>query len=406
MAIALNSLKNAKPTLIPPNDDRPNSGLREGNVVHAEVNAAITRAQKTVIFGQQNRLRNGILMGDEKLPRFHAGHELVRFFYQGMNKLPEYFLDALLESNVSVTLVTGASDAESGDPEIDRLARATGGDLLVFKDVRNHQSFHTGYTRKTIYLPEGIIREAIYKGWDSWAIAEAIVREACPLLDYLLILEFIRYAQQRLRSNYTVGSQNVIKTTFKRLNKHLVENIDNDEEESEFDAFFRHYCKKFFKLDRKILKADPYTLADSIFDEPQERIWADVKRNQIATAFDFPDFFDLDRDIVHPAAYRAADVVGQKVAPETPDDFVHDMGDAARFRVLRQTKTDTLLHKVIRKGGPTIDRFVDRVADELASGQLEILRVSPRWLRRHPKVQEQACRVQHIRRGRYPRQHL
>lgn len=374
MALPLKSLRNAKPTLIPPNDDRPNSGLREGSVIHAEVNAAIARAEKTVIFGQQNRLRNGILMGDVKLPRFHAGHELVRFFYQGMNKLPEYFLDALLESNVSVTLVTGSSEVDSGDPEVDRLARATGGDLIVFKDVRNHQSFHTGYTRKTIYLPEGIVREAIYKGWDSWAIAEAIVREACPLLNYLLILEFIRYAQQRLRSKFTIGSQNVIKSTFRRLNKHLIESPseDSEDEESEFDTFFRHYCKKFFRFDRKILNQDPYTLADSIFDEPRERIWADIKRNQIATTFDFPDFFDLDRDIVHPAAYRAADVVGQEIAPKTPDDLVHDLGDAARFRVLRQTKTDDLLDQIILKGGPAILRLIDRFGEELASGQLEI----------------------------------
>ena len=238
MALPLKSLRDARPTLIPPNDDRPNSGLREGNIVHAEVNASIARAQKTVIFGQQNRLRNGILMGDQKLPRFHAGHELVRFFYQGMNKLPEYFLDALLVCNVSVTLITGASEIDTGDPEADRLSRAAGGDLIVFNDVRNHQSFHTGYTRRTIYLPEGIVREAIYKGWDSWAIAEAIVREACPLLNYMLILDFIRYGQQRLRSKFTIGSQNVIKSTFRRLNRHLIESPNEEVEESEFDAFF------------------------------------------------------------------------------------------------------------------------------------------------------------------------
>jgi hypothetical protein len=306
VALPLKSLRNAKPTLIPPNNDRPNSGLREGNVSHADVNGSIARAQKTVIFGQQNRLRNGILMGDVKLPRFHAGHELVRFFYQGMNKLPEYFLDALLESNVSVTLITGASDVDTGDEEADRLSRAVGSDLLVLKDVRNHQSFHLGYTRKTVYLPEGIVREAIYKGWDSWSIAEAIVRETCPLLNYMLLLEYIRYAQLRLRSRFTVGSQNVIKSTFRRLNKHLVQSVDENDEESEFDAFFRHYCKKFFKFDREILKTDPYDIADTIFDEPQERVWADIKRNRIATAFDFPHFFDLDRDIVHPAAYRAS----------------------------------------------------------------------------------------------------
>lgn len=372
MALPLKSLRDAKPTLIPSNDDRPNSGLREGDVTHAEVNAAIARAAKTVIFGQQNRLRNGILMGDEKLPRFHAGHELVRFFYQGMNKLPDYFLDALLDANVSITLITGASKVPSGDEETDRLARAAGGDLLVFKDVRNHQSFHIGYTRRTIYLPEGVVREAIYKGWDSWAVAEGIVREACPLLDYHLILEFIRDAQQRLRTKFTIGSQTVLENTLRHLNRHLVEAENEDDEESEFDAFVRHYCKHLFKLDRKILDEDPYALADDIFDEPQERLWANVKCNRIRTAFDFPDFFDLDRDIVHPAAYRAADVVGQDTDPETPEDFVHDMADAARFRVLRQTKTDALLDRVIAAGGPAIETLIDRIGWELATGQLEV----------------------------------
>jgi hypothetical protein len=350
LVLPLKSLHGAKPTLIPSNDDRPNSGLREGAVTHAEANASVARAEKTVIFGQQNRLRNGILIGDQKLRRFHAGHELVRFFYQGMNKLPEYFLDALLDTNLSITMITGSSDINTGDEEADRLSRASGGDLIVFKDVRNHQSFHTGYTRRTIYLPEGIVREAIFKGWDSWAIAEAIVREACPLLNYILILEFVRYAQKRLRSSFTVGSQKVVKATFRNLNRHLVESPSEQDTESEFDAFFRHYCKKCFTLDRKILNQDPYDIADSVFDEQQERVWADIKVNQIVTAFDFPDFFDLDRDIVHPAAHRAAYGVGQVAEPQTPDDLIHDIADAARFRVLRQTKTAALLDQVIQRG--------------------------------------------------------
>lgn len=42
------------------NDGRPNSGMREGGVSHAEVNAVLRAAGKTVIFGQQNRLRAGL----------------------------------------------------------------------------------------------------------------------------------------------------------------------------------------------------------------------------------------------------------------------------------------------------------------------------------------------------------
>jgi hypothetical protein len=47
-------------------DDRPNTGLREGDINHGEVNAVIRRSEKTVIFGQQNRLRAGILMKDDE----------------------------------------------------------------------------------------------------------------------------------------------------------------------------------------------------------------------------------------------------------------------------------------------------------------------------------------------------
>ena len=87
-------------------DDRPNSGLREGDLDHAEVNAVIRRAEKTVTFGQQTRLRAGILMKeDERLSRFHAGHEVVRYFYGAIRLIPDYLLDAFLERGISVTMV-------------------------------------------------------------------------------------------------------------------------------------------------------------------------------------------------------------------------------------------------------------------------------------------------------------
>ncbi|MDP6039449.1 MAG: hypothetical protein QGG64_12935, partial [Candidatus Latescibacteria bacterium] len=231
--MAMHTVHKEKPEELPPtNDHRPNSGMREGDVSHAEVNAALSPFEKTVIFGQQNRLRNGVLMADQKLTRFHAGHELVRFFYQGMNKLPEYLLDALLAYDISVTLVSDK-------------------DLLVFKDVRNHQALHVGYTRKTIYMPEGVVREAIHKGWDSWAIAEVVIREAWPLMGYLLIYEFIRRAQLRLRSFATLGSQTVIEKALGILNKHLL--VVESEDEDDFNLFFRHYCNGFFAIDRKVL---------------------------------------------------------------------------------------------------------------------------------------------------------
>ena len=93
------------PRLNQSGDDRPNTGLREGNIPHAEVNDTIRGSEKTVIFGQQTRLRNGELLPDQKLPRFHAGHDLVKFFYSALRQLPPYLLDALLEETL------GALDA-------------------------------------------------------------------------------------------------------------------------------------------------------------------------------------------------------------------------------------------------------------------------------------------------------
>ena len=86
-------------------DDRPNSGLREGDVSHAQVNAVIRQAEKTVIFGQQTRLRAGVMKEDDLVSRFHAGHEIVRYFYGAIRLIPDYLLDAFFERGISVTMV-------------------------------------------------------------------------------------------------------------------------------------------------------------------------------------------------------------------------------------------------------------------------------------------------------------
>ena len=174
------------PTLHTTGDQRPNTGLREGHIHHADVNETIRMNSKTVIFGQQTRLRNGMMMPDEQLPRFHAGHDIVKFFYSAVRQLPPYLVDALLDHNLSVTLVRGPS-------------------LLVFHHAREHQSFHVGRTRRTIYIPEKVLRDAHEQGYDYWAIGEVLVQEAWPLLDYLLILETIRRLQEHLKTHRTLG---------------------------------------------------------------------------------------------------------------------------------------------------------------------------------------------------------
>ena len=119
---------------------------------------------KAIIFGQQTRLRNGVAMPDERLPRFHAGHDIVKFFYSAVRQLPPYLVDALLDHNLSITLVLGPS-------------------LLVFHHAREHQSFHVGRTRRPIYVPEKLLLEAYEKGYDYWAISKILLQETWPLLN-------------------------------------------------------------------------------------------------------------------------------------------------------------------------------------------------------------------------------
>lgn len=84
------SIPSSTPLPSAPPTSAPTSGLREGNIPHAEVNTVLRTYPKTVIFGQQTRLRNGVLLPDEKLPRFHAGHDIVKFFYGAVRQLPAY----------------------------------------------------------------------------------------------------------------------------------------------------------------------------------------------------------------------------------------------------------------------------------------------------------------------------
>jgi hypothetical protein len=343
------------------NDHRPNSGLREGDVPHAEVNEAIRLAPKTVIFGQQTRLRLGLMMEDDQLTRFHAGHDMVKFFYGGIRQIPETILDAILAADISVTLVMQR-------------------DLLAYRHVRSHQSFHTGRTRRTIYMPEQVLEAAFNKGYDYWALSEVIIQEAFPLLDYILILELVRHAQVKLRQVQMLGIS-FLKDTLRELNKHLKDPSERlraegrqmlDPKEDEFMLFYGTYAPQFLAWDRSILEQDPYDVTDDIFNETVERQWAAWRVDAITHTFNYPTYFQLDRDIVHPSAYELAGKHGQPLDPVTVDEVTHDLCDIARFRVSRQVKTEPLLDQLIDFGAPGILAFAQACASERASGQLAI----------------------------------
>ena len=333
------------PTLYATGDQRPNTGLREGLIQHEEVNDTIRMNPKTVIFGQQTRLRNGVMMPDEKLPRFHAGHDMVKFFYSAIRQLPPYLVDALLDNKVSVTLVEGPS-------------------LLVFHHSREHQSFHVGRTRRTIYIPEKVLREAYEKGYDYWAISEVLIQEAWPLLDYLLILETVRRLQEHLKTHYTLGYY-IIKDTLRNHNEHL---RDTDEKDDEFGTFFRYYADELFSLKPTIRDRDPYDIADEIFDENRERFWSHLKLYDICEVYNYPTYFAIDRDICHGAAFRLAHELDLQLEPQTTAEVMHDLWDEARFKLSRSLKTEALLEQLIAMGAEGIKAFAETVAEEMVYG--------------------------------------
>jgi len=176
--------------------------VKEGDVTHEEANAAIAAAEKTIIFARQNRLRDGVLLDDAKLRRFAAGHQNVKFFYSAVRQLPEYFLDALLANDISVTLV------------VDR-------GLLCFKDVRNWQAVHIGRTRRTIYLPEKLLAVAVNNGYDYWSIAHLVVTQGWKLLDFVLLYELVEAVRKMaLARSTTVVGYSTFRRLMRELNRH------------------------------------------------------------------------------------------------------------------------------------------------------------------------------------------
>ena len=289
-------------------DDRPNSGLREGDVSHAQVNAVIRQAEKTVIFGQQTRLRAGVMKEDDLVSRFHAGHEIVRYFYGAIRLIPDYLLDAFFERGISVTMVK------------DR-------DLLVYRGPRCHQSFHTGRTRRTIYLPEGVLMQAFERGYHPWAFTEILLHEAWKLLDYYLIVELIRRYQLWMHRHVGVPGFYFVKDTLLGLNKHRrisgeyertmrkrfrrnsergqrrqtkhYDEYDVSSTDTEYMQFYRHYYWDFYSRERPgeenrpsletpiedqakvrsgdILLRDAYHVGNDTFHERRESAWAALK---------------------------------------------------------------------------------------------------------------------------------
>ena len=90
-----------------------------------------------------------------------------------------------------------------------------------------------------------------------------------------------------------------------------------------------------------------------------ERKWASNKRFEISIDLQYPTYYNVDRDIVHPTAFGIAEKRGIAIEPETVDEILHDMEDAVRFKVSVQSKTDKLLDMLVELGEPVIRGFLN-----------------------------------------------
>ncbi|MFA6109143.1 MAG: hypothetical protein WDA75_10255, partial [Candidatus Latescibacterota bacterium] len=352
--------------------------MKEGEITHEEVNAAIAAAPKTIIFGRQNRLRDGLLLPDEKLPRFHAGHENVRFFYSAVRQLPEYLLDALLAKGVSVTLALGQG-------------------LLAFRDVRNHQAVHSGRTRRTIYLPEKVLEVAVANGYDYWAITHVLIGEGWKLLDFILLHELVQAGKQHmLEHSVPVLGWNTVRRLLTACNRHrsAFESAEKAEKNqrwglnlplSETGEFLAEYEERLLRamrfspggrlvsaIPRRFREMSPDEVAKALWHESVEERWAAQRAEEIGHELQFPDYFLLDRDIVHPAARELAEAAGQELTPATMDEARHDYRDRWRFGIGRELATEWL----VAQGLHFAPEGLAGLVEEVASGALSESRVN------------------------------
>ena len=73
----------------------------------------------------------------------------------------------------------------------------------------------------------------------------------------------------------------------------------------------------------------------------------------------YPSYYDIDRDIVHPAGFAAAERLGQSIQPEGVVDLQHDLQDVARFGISAQIKGDRLMDQLVELGASGIRGFAE-----------------------------------------------
>ena len=325
-----------------------NLGIFDGEVAHAQINRAISAADKVILMGEQTRLP--YFPDDMRLPKLHTGDPLVLLLWKVLGKIPSNLRDALIDEPISFTLIRGD-------------------ELLFFRNYRCHQALHLGRRRHTIYLPEVLLHAAEEKGYDHWAIAEGLIYTGWMLLDYLLLTKVFKAYQEIARKipRCRLGEALLVKLV-EEHNPHRRDSVD--EGRSEVREFVEGYKDELIRLEGTVAAAsDPAELARDFFNNTLEEKWARDKMERVSQIFNFPRMFLFDRDIIHGTARELAERQNQDLEPQSFADLLHDYRDDLRFEkeplmtnfgkgVVSKPRA-VFLERVVQLGGKGLRGFFD-----------------------------------------------
>lgn len=121
-----------------------------------------------------------------------------------------------------------------------------------------------------------------------------------------------------------------------------------------------------------MLEADEYQVAASsdamtkaLFDDYYETLWAERKASELFEELEYPDYFLLDRDIVHPAAREMAAAAGQDQAPQSMDEARHDFRDHVRFGIGVSMGYEALMSQALRLGADGMQGLMEEIVGDL-----------------------------------------
>jgi hypothetical protein len=122
--------------------------------------------------------------------------------------------------------------------------------------------------------------------------------------------------------------------------------------------------------DNDALSSD--AVAKLLWDEYFETTGAQQQSEHLFAEMGFPDFFLLDRDILHPAARDMAETAGQPVEPQNMVEARHDYRDTQRFGIGVGFALERLLAQAPRFGADGILGLMEEIEAPLfETGQVD-----------------------------------